>query len=100
MNMQPMLQQAQRMKRELEKAQNQLKETEFTVTKGGAVTVVVYGSKKIKSITIDKDAFEADNKEMIEDLIAVSINELNEQIDKAEAEINERITGSAGGFGF
>lgn len=100
MNMQQMLQQAQRMKRELEKAQNQLKETEFTVTKGGAVTVVVYGSKKIKSITIDKDAFEADNKEMIEDLIAVSINELNEQIDKAEAEINERITGSAGGFGF
>ena len=100
MNMQQMLQQAQRMKRELEKAQNQLKETEFTVTKGGAVTVVVYGSKKIKSITIDKDAFEVDNKEMIEDLIAVSINELNEQIDKAEAEINERITGSAGGFGF
>ena len=37
---------------------------------------------------------------MIQDMIVLAINELFEQIDAAEEEINERITGSARGFGF
>jgi hypothetical protein len=36
---------------------------------------------------------------MIEASIVLAINELNEQITAAEEEINERITGSKGGFG-
>ena len=100
MNMQQMMIQAQKMQRELKKAQAELAQKEFKVAKGGAVTVVVLGSKQIKSIDIDKDAFEADNKEMVEDMIAMAINEANEQIDKEAEEINERITGQRGGFGF
>ena len=100
MNMQQMMIQAQKMQRELKKAQAELAQKEFKVAKGGAVTVVVLGSKQIKSIDIDKDAFEADNKEMVEDMIAMAINEANEQIDKEAKEINERITGQRGGFGF
>ena len=33
-------------------------------------------------------------------MIAMAINEANEQIDKEAEEINERITGQRGGFGF
>jgi len=100
MNMQQMMAQAQKMQRELRKAQAELAQKEFVVTKGGAVTVTVLGSKEIKSISIDADAFDADNKEMIEDMIALAINEALEQIEKEAAAINERITGQPGGFGF
>ena len=100
MNMQQMMIQAQKMQRELKKAQAELAQKEFKVTKGGAVTVIVLGSKEIKSIDIDKDAFDADNKEMIEEMIALAINEANAQIDEEAEAINERITGQSGGFGF
>lgn len=100
MNMQQMIQQAQRMKRELEKAQAELDKKEFALTKGGAVTVVMLGSKEIKSISIDEDAFEKDNKDMIEDMIALAINELIQKIQKESDELQERITGTSTGFGF
>lgn len=100
MNMQQMMAQAQKMQRELKKAQAELAQKEFVVTKGGAVTVVVLGSKEIKSVEIDKDAFDLDNKEMIEEMIALAINEALEKINEESEAINERITGQPGGFGF
>ena len=100
MNMQQMMAQAQKMQRELKKAQAELAQKEFVVSKGGAVTVTVLGNKEIKSITIDKDAFDAENKEMIEELIPLAINEAMAQIDEEAEAINERITGQPGGFGF
>ena len=100
MNMQQMMAQAQRMQRELKKAQAELAQKEFVITKGGAVTVTVLGSKEVKSVQIDKDAFDLDNKEMVEDLIALAINEAIQKIEAENEAINERITGQAGGFGF
>ena len=98
MNMQQMLAQAQKMQRELQKAQNELKAKEFTVSKGGAVTVVVKGDHSIVSVSIDEDAFDKENKEMVEEMIALAINEAIEKINKESEEINERITGRAGGM--
>ena len=100
MNMQQMMAQAQKMQRELKKAQAELAQKEFVVSKGGAVTVVVFGNKQVKSIEIDKEAYNEDNKEMIEELIPMAINEAIEQIDAEAEAINERITGQPGGFGF
>ena len=100
MNMQQMMAQAQKMQRELKKAMAALAEKEFVVSKGGAVTVTVLGSKEVKSINIDKDAFDEDNREMIQDMIALAINEAIAQIEQEAEEINERITGQPGGFGF
>ena len=98
--MQQMMAQAQKMQRELQKAIKALEEKEFTITKGGAVTVKMYGSNEIISISIDEDAFDKENKEMVEDLIAMAINEGLEQIQTEREAINERITGQKGGFGF
>ena len=100
MNMQQMMAQAKKMQRELQKAIKALEEKEFTITKGGAVTVKMYGSNEIISISIDEDAFDKENKEMVEDLIAMAINEGLEQIQAEREAINERITGQKGGFGF
>ena len=100
MNMQQMMAQAQKMQRELRKAQAELAQKEFVVSKGGAVKVTVMGNKEIKAVEIGNDAFDPENKEMIEELIALAINEAMAQIAEAEEEINERITGQPGGLGF
>ena len=99
MNMQQMVMQAQKMQRELQKAQADLAKKEFKASKAGLVNVVVLGSKEIVSIDIDQDGFDADNKEMIEELIASALNELFVQIDDENEAIQERITGKSG-FGF
>ena len=99
MNMQQMMAQAQKMQRELKKAMAALAEQDFVSNKGGLVTVTLKGNRRVESIVIDQDAFDPENKEMIEASIVLAINELNEQITAAEEKINERITGSKGGFG-
>ena len=99
MNMQQMLAQAQKMQRELKKALDELAKQEFTVNKSGAVTVTMMGDGSLKSIEIDNDAFDAENKEMVQDLLVLAVNELQEKIEAAKEEVNERITGSRAGFG-
>ena len=99
MNMQQMMAQAQKMQRELRKAMEELAKQEFTVNKSGAVTIVMMGNGDLKSIEIDNDAFDADNKDMVQDLIVLGVNELKEKIAKAKEDINEKITGSRAGLG-
>lgn len=98
MNMQQMLMQAQKMQREMQKKQAELEAQEFTVSKGGAVTVVVKGDKSIVSISIDKDAMDPGSKEMVEELVALAINEAIEQIKAKEAEISSSVSGGMGGL--
>ncbi len=99
MNMQQMMIQAQKMQRELKKALDELAKQEFTVNKSGAVTITMMGDGSLKSVEIDDDAFEKENKEMIQDLIVIGVQELAEKIETAKADVNERITGSRSGFG-
>lgn len=98
MNMQQMIIQAQKMQREMQKKQAELEAQEFTITKGGAVTVVVKGDKTVVSVSIDKDAMDPDNKEMVEELIALAINEAVEQIRAKEEEISSSVSGGMGGL--
>ena len=99
MNMQQMMIQAQKMQRELKKAMDELAKQEFSVNKSGAVTITMMGDGSLKSVEIDDDAFEKDNKEIIQELIVIGVQELSEKIEETKAEVNERITGSRSGFG-
>lgn len=98
MNMQNLLAQAQKMQRELKKAHEDLAQEEFLVTKGGAVSVIFYGDRRVKTINIDSDAIEPDNKDMIEEMLRLAINEALNNIKTAEEEINLRITGRIEGM--
>ncbi len=98
--MQEMLMRAQKMQRELAKAQAALAETEFKVSKAGIINLVMMGDKTVKSISIDKDALDPENKDMVEEAIVMAVNEALEKISKEEAESQERITGARGGLGF
>lgn len=96
MNMQQMVIQMQKVQRQLQKAQDELAKKEFKITKAGLVTVTVLGSKEIVSINIEEDGFDKDNKEMVEDMIALALNELFEQIDTENEAIQEQIAGKSG----
>ena len=96
--LQAMMAQANKIKRELRKAQEELDAKEFVVSKGGAVTVTVLGNKTVKSVSIDEDAFDKDNKEMIEEMIALAITEALAQIEQATRAYKEKITGSPEGY--
>lgn len=100
MNMQQMVIQMQKMQKELQKAQDELAKKEFTISKAGLVTVTVFGNKEVKSIEITNDDLDKDTKEMVEELVVSALNELFEQIDDENEEINQRIAGKSGGFGF
>lgn len=96
--MQQMVIRAQKMQRELQKAQEELNKKEFKISKNGMVTVTVMGSKEVKAVEIDKDAFDPENKEMVEEAIALAINEAHTKIDAEVAKFNEEITGRSGGL--
>ncbi|MDY6430039.1 MAG: YbaB/EbfC family nucleoid-associated protein [Bacilli bacterium] len=91
--MQQMLMNAQRMQRELEKAQAALAEKEFTASKSGMVTLKMKGDRSIVSLDIDDDALAPENKEMLVDALTLAFNEINDQITEENDQIEEKVTG-------
>lgn len=96
--MQQMLMNAQRMQRELAKANAAIAETEFPVSKNGMVNVVVMGDRTIKSLEIDDEALDPENKEMLLETLRLALNEAFESINKAYDEAEERVTKKGGGL--
>ena len=74
-NMQSMLRQAQKMQEDVAAKQAELEEREYTATAGGMVTAVVDGKHLIRSLTIDPEAVDPDDVEMLADLITAAVNE-------------------------
>ena len=88
MNMQALMQQAQRMQREMEKAQKDLEAKEFEiVSAGGGIKVTISGAKVIKNIEIDEDIIDPEEKEMLQDMIVVAVNEAISLVVKEEQKI-------------
>ena len=71
MNQQAMLRKVRQMQKEMLETQNEIENTEFTAT-SNVVTVVVMGTKEIKSVIIDHD-FEVEEKEDLEMLSAMIV---------------------------
>jgi DNA-binding YbaB/EbfC family protein len=89
--MQAMLMQAQKMQKDMQKAQKQLEETLFELeSAGGAIKISYYGNRKIEKIDIDEDAL--DDKEMLEDMLKIAINEVNDKVYEAEQAIQNKFT--------
>lgn len=97
-NMQALLKQANKMKAQLQKEMAKLAEQEFSVTKGGGIKVAMLGNRELVEVSIEDDLFEKDNKEMIETMIILAINELLEKISSEEERINTEVTGGSQGM--
>ena len=101
MNMNNMMKQVQKMQKQMEDAQKALEEAEFSATAGGgAVEVTMTGKKVLTKVTLDPDAVDPDDVEMLEDLIMVAVNDAMKQVDEANSSSMARMTGGMGGFPF
>ena len=101
MNMNNMMKQVQKMQKQMEEQQKALEEAEFSATAGGgAVQVTVSGKKVLTKVTLDPDAVDPDDVEMLEDLIMVAVNDALKKADEASATAMSRMTGGMGGFPF
>lgn len=79
MNMQKMMQEAQRLQKELQKTQKELSETLYE-GKSSLVEVVINGNKKVKSVKINSDDdLTNDDISILEDMIMVAFNEAVEK---------------------
>jgi DNA-binding YbaB/EbfC family protein len=70
------MRQAQQLQAKLEKTQEELANTTVEASSGGgAVTVVVTGQQEIKSVKISPEVVDAEDVEMLEDLVLSAVNE-------------------------
>lgn len=94
MNMQSMMQQAQRMQQNMAKLQEELEQREFEASAGGGmVKAVVSGKKVLKSVTIAPEVVDPDDIEMLEDLVTAAVNEALETASKTVDEEMGKLTG-------
>ncbi len=95
MNMMKQLQQAQKLQEELQeemaKTREALAEETLTVTAGGgAVTIVITGDQRIRSIALKPEIVNPEDLEMLQDLIVAAVNEAIEASRAHEAKrLNE-----------
>ena len=81
MNMQQIMQQAQRMQRDITKKKEEIDKMEF-LGKSEWVEIVFNGKREIKAFKILKDEIDVDDKEMLEDMIMIAIKDAFSKIDK------------------
>lgn len=95
--MQKQLQQMQAMQRKMEMMQAEIEQKEVTTTAGGgAVTTVINGKKEIVKLDLKPEVVDADDIEMLQDLIIVAVNEGLRQIDEISNAEMSKLTGGLG----
>ena len=97
MNMQQIMQQARKMQAQLAEAQEQLKDLEVSASAGGGmVKVTATGDGVITSITIDPEALDPEDVELIQDTILAAVNEVLESAHEVASRQLGAVTGGMG----
>ncbi len=98
MNMNNLMKQAQKMQEQMVKAQEELESKIIDVTSGGgAVKVVINGKKELQEIKINPEVVDADDVEMLEDLVLTAVNEAIRQMEELTNNEMSKVTGGMGG---
>ena len=88
--------QAQELQAKLAKAQQELADMTTEVSSGGgAIKIVIDGQQKIRSVTISPEAINAEDTEMLEDLVMAAVNEA---IQKSQEMAASHLSGLTGGL--
>ncbi len=99
-NMNQMLKQVQQMQAEMMKAQEGLKDEIVEASAGGGmVTVKVTGELEIKELTIDPEAVDPEDVEMLQDMVLAATNEALRSAQELAANKMQQATGGMGGPG-
>jgi len=94
MDMKFLMKQAQVMQKKMEEMKKELEQKEVRVSSGGGmIEIVVNGQQEIKEIKIEPDVINANEKEMLEDLILAAVNESIRQSKELAAQEMSKLTG-------
>ena len=94
MNQMQMMKQAQKMQQDLMKMQEEMQSKEYEATAGGGVvTAVVNGQKELLRISIDPEAVDPDDVEMLQDMVVAAVNEAMRKADAESAANMSKLTG-------
>jgi len=97
MDFNKLMQQAQQMQQQVEKAQEELaRETVEASAGGGMVTVTATGALEITSIKIDPSAVDPDDPELLADMIVAAVNEA---LRSARGLMESKLGSAMGGMG-
>ena len=95
-------QQIAQMQEAMNAAQTEVENRSFTASVGGgAVEAVASGKKELTSVTIDPEAVDPEDVEMLQDLVVSAVNEALRQAGDAMDKAMDSITGglNLGGLG-
>jgi DNA-binding YbaB/EbfC family protein len=104
-NMNQMMKQVQQMQAEMLKAQEELKNEVVEASAGGGmVTVKVTGDLEVREVTIDPEAVDPEDVEMLQDLVLAATNEALRSAQELAANRMNSVAGlgglgGAGGLG-
>lgn len=91
-----MIKQAQKMQQDMLKMQEELESKQYEATVGGGmVKAVVNGKHEVLSVTIDPEAVDPEDVEMLQDMV---VGAVNEAMRKAEAEASQNMSKLTGGL--
>ena len=91
-----MIKQAQKMQQDMLKMQEEMEGKEYEATSGGGmVTARVNGKHELMSLTINPEAVDPDDVEMLQDMVVAAVNEA---MRKAEAEASQSMAKLTGGL--
>ncbi|WP_290147567.1 YbaB/EbfC family nucleoid-associated protein [uncultured Duncaniella sp.] len=89
-----MIKQAQKMQQDMLRMQQELQEKEYQAASGGGVvTAVVNGKHELKNLTIDPEAVDPEDVEMLQDLIVAAVNEALRKANDDAASQMSKLTG-------
>ena len=97
MNMQKLMQQAQKMQAKMATMQEELAQRTVDGTAGGGmVKATCNGQRDLLGITIDPEVIDPDDIEMLEDLIVAAVNDAMRAATEMAAAEMQKITGGMG----
>ena len=95
-NMGNLMAQAQKMQREIENVQSEIKLLRINGTSGGdKVKLVLGGDHKIYNLEIAPEVIDPEDSEMLADLITAAYNQANDELEATSAEMLNKVTGGA-----
>ncbi len=96
-----LMKQAQQMQAQMLEAQDKLKEETVEASAGGGmVKVVMGGDMTLRSITIDPEAVDPEDVELLQEMVQAAVNEgLRAAQDLAGAKMGDATGGLGGGLG-
>ena len=91
-----MIKQAQKMQQDMLKMQEELESKEYEATAGGGmVTARVNGKHEVVSLSINPEAVDPEDVEMLQDMVVAAVNEA---MRKADAETQQNMAKLTGGL--